>query len=121
MASLFDRLQSEIEARQAEEGITPADLLNVSPELRRIINMIMRQREMSLVEIVFELDMRPSEARGLLDTLVEKGYLRGFEVKGEQHYKAFFARKSGRRVPLNIWQAPWGTKQSKWQTGQPMC
>ena len=51
MASLFDRLQSEIEARQRMEGITPADLLDLSPELRRIINMIMRQKEMGLAEI----------------------------------------------------------------------
>jgi len=105
MAGLFDRLQSEIEARQRVEGITPADLLNISPELRRIINTIMRRREMSLAEIVFELDMRPSEARGLLDTLVEKGYLRTFEVEGEQHYKAFLARRRRRKVPLNIWEA----------------
>lgn len=105
MAGLFDRLQSEIEARQRVEGITPADLLNISPELRRIINMIMRRREMSLAEIVFELDMRPSEARGLLDTLVDKGYLRTLEVEGEQHYKAFLARRRRRKVPLNIWEA----------------
>jgi len=58
-----------------------------------------------LAEIVFELDMRPSEARGLLDTLVEKGYLRTFEVEGEQHYKAFLARRRRRKVPLNIWEA----------------
>ena len=105
MAGLFDRLQSEIETRQRVEGITSADLLDLSPELRRIINMIMRRREMSLAEIVLELDTRPSEARRLLDTLVEKGYLKSFEVKGELHYKTFFARRRGREMLLNIWDA----------------
>jgi len=105
MAGLFDRLQSEIETRQRMEGITPADLLDLSPELRHIINMIMRRREMSLTEIVLELDMRPSEVRGLLDTLVEKGYLKAFEVKGELHYKTFFARRRAREMLLNIWDA----------------
>jgi DNA-binding MarR family transcriptional regulator len=105
MAGLFDRLQSEIESRQRVEGITSADLLDLSPELRRIINMIMRRREMSLAEIILELDMRPSEARRLLDTLVEKGYLKTFEVKGELHYKTFFARRRGREMLLNIWDA----------------
>ena len=81
MVGLFDRLQSEIETRQRVEGITPADLLDVSPELQRIINMILRQGEMSLAEIVFQLDMKPSEVKELLETLVEKGYLRVFEVK----------------------------------------
>jgi len=105
MGGLFDRLQSEIETRQRVEGITLADLLDVSPELRRIINMVLRQGEMSLAEIVRQLDMRPSEVKGLLDTLVEKGYLRAFEVKGEQRYKTFLARKRGREVPLNIWES----------------
>ena len=105
MAGLFDRLQSEIETRQRVEGITSADLLDLSPELRRIINMITRRGEMSLAEIVLELDMRPSEARRLLDTLVEKGYLKSFEVKGELHYKTFFARRRGREMLLNIWDA----------------
>jgi len=105
MTGLFDRLQSEIESRQRVEGITPADLLDLSPELRRIISMILRQRTMSLAEIVLELDMRPSEVRGMLDTLVEKGYLRAFELKGEQRYKTFLARRRAREVPLNIWEA----------------
>jgi predicted transcriptional regulator len=103
MTGLFDRLQSEIETRQRMEGITPADLLNLSPELRRIINTITRQGEMSLAEIILELDMIPSEARGVLDTLAEKGFLKAFEVKGELRYKTFFARRRGREVPLNIW------------------
>jgi len=105
MASLFDRLQAEIETRQRMEGITLADLLDLSPELRRIINTITRRGEMSLAEIVLELDMMPSEVRGLLDTLVGKGYLRSFEVEGELRYKTFFAQKRVREVPLNIWNA----------------
>jgi DNA-binding MarR family transcriptional regulator len=105
MTGIFDRLQTEIETRQRVEGITPADLLDLSPELRRIINMILRQGEMSLTEIVLELDMKPSEVKGLLDTLLEKGYLKAFEVKGEQRYKTFLARKRRREVPLDIWEA----------------
>jgi len=105
MSSLFDRLQSEIEARQCMEGITPADLPDLSPELRRIVNTITRRGEMSPAEIVLELDMRPSEARELLDTLVEKGVLKTVEVKGELRYKTFFARRWGREIPLSVWDA----------------
>lgn len=105
MASLFDRLQSEIETRQRMEGITPADLLDLSPELRRIVNTITRRREMSLAEIVLELDMRPSEAKELLDTLVGKGFLKAFAVRGELYYKTLFARRRGREIPLNVWDA----------------
>jgi len=102
---LFDRLQMEMEARRRVEGITPADLLDLSPELRRTIRTIMRQQEMSLTQVVFELDMRPSEARELLGALVDKGYLLAFEVQGEPHYKTFLARRRGREIPLDIWEA----------------
>jgi len=105
MDSLFDRLQSETETRQQVEGITPAGLLDISPELRNIVNMILRQGEMSLAEIVSQLDMKPSEVKELLETLVEKGYVRVFEVKGEKRYKTFLAHKRRREVPLNIWEA----------------
>jgi hypothetical protein len=105
MAGLFDRLQSEIETRQRMEGITPADLLDLSPELRGIVNTITRRREMSLAEIIMEMDMRPSEVRDLLGTLVEKGFLKAFEVKGEMHYRTFFAQRRRREMPLNVWDS----------------
>jgi DNA-binding MarR family transcriptional regulator len=105
MDSLFDRLQSEIEARQRMEGITPADLLDLSPELRRVVNTITRRGDMSLAEIVPELDMPPSELGRLLGTLVEKGFLRSFETEGELRYKTFFGRRQGREMPVSIWDA----------------
>ena len=60
---------------------------------------------MSLAEIVLEMDMRPSEVKELLVTLVEKGFLRTFEVGEELRYKTLFARRRVREVPLNIWDA----------------
>lgn len=104
MPGLFHRLQSEIETRERAEGITAAGLLDLSPELRRLVNLIMRRNQMSLSQIVFELDMKPSEVKTLLDTLTQKGYLKAFEIKGETHYKTFLARKRGRKLPLNIWE-----------------
>ena len=105
MAGLFERLQSEIETRRRVEGIAPADLLELSPELGRLIGVMLRQGGMSLAEIVLQLDMRPSEVKKLLDTLSEKGYLKTFEIDGEQRYKTFLARKRGREMSLNIWEA----------------
>jgi len=105
MAGIFDRLQAEIEAREKAQGISPVDLLDLSPELRRIVNLITRRGEMSLAELVLELDMKPSEAKQLLNSLVEKGILKAFEVRGELRYKTYFARRRRREVPLNIWEA----------------
>ena len=105
MSTLFDRLQSEIETRELVEGITAADLLDLTPELRSVINMILRQGQMTLAQIVLELDMKPSEARELLNTLVDKGILKVFDVKGEQYNKTYLGGRRTREVPLNIWEA----------------
>lgn len=55
MAGLFENLRLEIETRQSVKGITLADLLDLSPRLRRLINTIIRRGEMSLIEIASEL------------------------------------------------------------------
>lgn len=105
MPGVFDRLQAELNSRERVDGINAADLLDLSPELRRTVQLIMRRKQMSLAEIILELDMTPSEAKRLLDALVKKGYLKSFEVEGEPHFKTFLARTGGRKVPVNIWDA----------------
>jgi DNA-binding MarR family transcriptional regulator len=105
MASLFDRLQSEIEARERVEGISPAKLPDLSHELSHIVYMIWRRGQMSLTEIVHELDMRQSEVKELLDALVDKGHLKVSELEGELRYKTHFARRRECEVPINIWEA----------------
>jgi len=103
MAFSFDKLRSEIETLQSVEGTTMADLLSISAELRSITNMITRSGGMSLPELVFELDMRPSEAQMLLDALVDKGYLKSIEAKGEPRYNIAMARRRGYEVPSALW------------------
>ena len=105
MPGMFDRLQAELDSRERVEGINAADLLDLSPELRSTIQLIMRHKQVSLSEITLELDMKPSEVRQLLDTLVDKGYLKTYDVEGEPHYRTFLAPKRGRKVPVNIWDA----------------
>ena len=63
MPGVFDRLQAELNSRERVDGINAADLLDLSPELRRTVQLIMRRKQMSLAEIILELDMTPSEAK----------------------------------------------------------
>jgi predicted ArsR family transcriptional regulator len=105
MASRFDRLQSELAACQRVTGVTPASLLALPPELRRLLNAVTRQGEMSLQEIASQLDTQPTQARGLLDTLVDKGYLRAVEAGGATRYKTSLGHKRARKTPSHIWAA----------------
>lgn len=105
MAGLFDRLQSELGDRQERPGLDPAGLLALPSGQRRAANILMRQGEMSLARIARTLELTPDETQSLLDELVEQGYVRRFQRKGEPRYRVILARKRGRHLPVNIWDA----------------
>jgi hypothetical protein len=102
---LFRRLQEEIEIQEEGGGITTADVLMLPAPLREIINLVTRRRVMTRAELMAETGVSEEELVDRVAQLVEKGYLREMEVAGEFKYKVIFARKRGRRVPLNLWQS----------------
>ncbi|MEM7033600.1 MAG: hypothetical protein AAF629_28890 [Chloroflexota bacterium] len=103
MSSLFSRLQDEIDSQR--EGIFPTDLLELPPELAKIIKKIIRQNGMKLAQVAEELEQSPETAQETINGMVEKGYVRQIEVKGEIWYKARFARKRGRALSSSFWSA----------------
>ena len=102
MGGLFNRLQDEIDSRERQDGISPADLLDMPSALASIIKKIIRHNGMKLDEIAEELDQSPQDTRQMLDEMVEKGYVRRIEVKNEVWYKAHFARKRS-RLTSDFW------------------
>lgn len=104
MANLFDKLQSEIEGREQQAGISPADLLTLSPELRKVIKTLMRSGTLNLEEIASRVDLPSDEVQGLMDALSERGYVTLVEADEEARYKVTLTHKRGRELPLNIWE-----------------
>lgn len=102
---LFDRLQTEIERREEQVGISPADLLDMSPELQRLVRTMSRQGALTLEEVCAHVSLSSAEARQLLEGLVAKGHARTEESDGVVRYRVFFGRRRAREVPLDIWQA----------------
>lgn len=102
---IFGRIQSEIEAQEKQEGITLAELLNLSEPLRRLLNRITREGEMSVETAAGYLEESPASARQTLDALVEKGYLEREKRAEGWVYRTRFARKRGRKIPVGIWSA----------------
>jgi DNA-binding MarR family transcriptional regulator len=105
MPGLFDRLQSEIQRREEVVGISPAELLDLSPELRRLVQTITRRGHVTLAELAGAVGMPADEVAPLLAALEEKGFVTASDADGERRYKAQYARRRGREVPLNIWEA----------------
>jgi DNA-binding MarR family transcriptional regulator len=102
---IFNRVQKEIDARDKQEGITPADLLDLSPLLRRLMNRITRQGEITIEGAAEHLGETLDNTRQMLNTLVEKGYLEREEREDGWVYRTRFARKRGRDIPAGIWSA----------------
>lgn len=102
---IFDRMQSEIDAREKKEGITLSVLLDLSPPLRRLMNRITRQGQLSVEEAAELLEETPANAQQTLNAFVEKGYLEREQQEGEWVYRTRFARKRPRQIPAGIWSA----------------
>ncbi len=104
MGSLFDRLQDEIDSREHQPGISPADLLDMPPSLASVVKQIVRKNGMKLSEVAELLEETPESAQKMLDDLVEKGYVRRVEVKDQIWYKAHFGRRRS-RLSSDFWSA----------------
>ncbi|HET91651.1 MAG TPA: MarR family transcriptional regulator [Chloroflexi bacterium] len=102
---IFDRIQSEIETREKQEGFSPADLLALSPPLRRLMSYIIREGEVTAAAAAELVQVSPTNAQQLLDGLVHKGYLEREEREEGWVYRTRFARKRGREIPAGIWSA----------------
>jgi DNA-binding MarR family transcriptional regulator len=100
---IFDRIQAEIEAREKQDGITPADLLDLSPQLRRLMNRITRDREMDVEAAAELLGESSANTVKMLNALVDKGYLERVEREEHWVYRTRFARTRGRDIPAGIW------------------
>jgi DNA-binding MarR family transcriptional regulator len=102
---IFDRIQSEVEAREKQEGITLAELLDLSPSLRRLMNRITREGGLTVTAAAEHLEESPANTQKMLDRLVEKGYLEREKREEGWVYRTRFARKRGRDMPVGIWSA----------------
>ena len=103
---IFGHIKDEIEGREKREGgITPADLLDLSPLLRQVMRRIMREGELSAEAAAELLEESPENAVQMLNALVEKGYLDREEREEGWIYRTRFAHKRGREIPAGIWSA----------------
>ena len=101
---LFDRLRQEMDAQEKAAGLSMADILTLPEHERRLFNWMMREGEVGLADVAAHEGQEEMATHSMIASLVEKGFIRQYEVRGEVRYKVRLAPKKGRDVPLNIWQ-----------------
>jgi len=110
MPGIFDRLQKEIENKQGEGGITALDLADLSPTLRKIMRLMLRELQLGYPEITEAIASLPAPERipskeldESLDVLTRQGWLIRIGDGRKAIYKVNLRRKSGSTLAGGIW------------------
>ncbi|GAB4426102.1 MAG: hypothetical protein Kow002_15450 [Anaerolineales bacterium] len=111
MSGVFDRLQKEIEDKQKDGGITPLDMVDLPPALRKIMRLMLRKIQISYPELAEAMQSMPEKERLSADdldeaiaTLVEQSWLIKLGDGERAIYKVNLRRKSGSTLASGIWQ-----------------
>ena len=102
---LFNRLQGELDARERSPGLRMSDLLALPEALASVLNWMLRQDCVSLADLIAFLGQDETAVRTTLATLVDKGFVREVEMRGETTYRVRLAPKRGRSMPDDLWRA----------------
>lgn len=110
MPGVFDRLQKEIENKQSEGGITALDLADLSPALRKIMRLMLRELELSYPKLTAAVASLPDAERlsskdldEALDVLTQQAWLIRIGQGKKAIYKVNLRKKAGSNLAGGIW------------------
>ncbi len=112
MPGVFDRLNKEIENKQKEGGITALDLADLSPTLRKIMKIMLRELQMTHPRLGEVIDAMPEDQRisrtqldEALSALTDQFWLIRIGEKEKAIYKVNLKRKTGSTLAAGIWSS----------------
>lgn len=112
MTGVFDRLQQEINNKKQGMGFTALDLAELSPALRKIMRLMLREGELNYIRLREAAESLPAEEcisqediNIALNTLTASSWLIRTGVGERATYKVNLRRRSGSTLPSGIWDA----------------
>jgi hypothetical protein len=111
MSGIFDELHSKIGGQADDAGISPLDLAELPPKLRKLMRFMLREVEIKYADLRAFLEeefadepFTDEELEEALETLVQGGWLIRL---GEENitYEANLRRKRGSSLAKSIWGA----------------
>ena len=112
MPGIFDRLQTKIDDKNKEGGITALDLADLPPALRKIMRLMLRQLQMNYPQLCAAMDGLPENERlaradleRSLETLTAQAWLTRLGEGPKAVYKVNLKAKSGSTLASGIWSA----------------
>jgi amino acid permease len=104
-----------VEGDWVAEGARVTDILEMDEPLRRLMQWVLRQGQVSIADVAAHVSQSESDAQVLVGQLVEQGLLEVVEGAPELRYRAHLARKRSRAsgLPDDIWSKLDGTDQPR--------
>lgn len=112
MSSLFDKIQGSLDDMESEGGVTPLDLIDLPPQLRKIMRYMLREVEITKEKLFKAVQgwkeedrLSEEELEKTLKSLVKQSWLleRG---EGENlNYRVYLRRKRASTLDSGIWNA----------------
>jgi len=111
MTGAFDRLQKRIDDKRPQGGISVLDLADLSPALRKIMKLMLRQVRMNYPQLCEAIEQMPEEERlsraqldDALENLSEQAWLIQIGEGERAIYKVNLRRKAGSKLGESLWQ-----------------
>ena len=112
MPGVFDRLQKQIDDKQAQGGITALDLADLPPALRKIMRLMLREVELDharLTEVMRAMPeqerLSPDDLKSALETLTQQSWLLRLGEGERAIYRVNLRRKGGSTLASGIWSS----------------
>lgn len=101
---LFDRLQEDLDQREKMAGLTPAALLDLPDDERKVVQTLARHGDLTLAELAEKIGKPEEEIAETLLRLHEKGFAREMDIQGRQVYRTYFGRRRTSAMMGSIWE-----------------
>lgn len=112
MPGVFDRLSNKIEDKKKEGGITPLDLADLPPALRKIMRLMLREIQLDYKKLCETMDAMPENERlsrqdldDTLSNLSNQGWLIRIGEGEKAIYKVNLRKKAGSTLATGIWSS----------------
>lgn len=102
---LFDRLERELATRERSPGLSMSDVLLLPEPLDRLTMWMLRQRQVSIEDVVEFLKQDEQRVQQCLGKLLERGFIRKVTIGETTTYQVRLAPRRKRQLPLDLWQA----------------
>lgn len=112
MPGIYDRLQQALEISKREEGISAIEIMDLPPNLRKVVRLMLREVVMKYTDLCAALESQPAASRltsreldAALDMLVEQNWLSRYGSGEFTSYRVNLRRRAGSQLNRDIWSS----------------